>query len=109
MESSVLVQSGLQESWWTKTKECCCYLRHVQDLLAYGQTPHERRFNSPFDGPIIPLVAEVEFHPIYAEDQGRVHQFGAKGLPGTFTGYTLNAGEIWTGHPLIRPQNNATI
>ena len=29
--SSVLVQSGLQESWWAETMGCCCYLRDVQD------------------------------------------------------------------------------
>ena len=29
--------------------ECCCYLRNVQDPLTNGQTPYERRFNSPCD------------------------------------------------------------
>ena len=35
--------------------ECCCYLRDVQDLLADGKTPYERRFGEPFKGPIIPF------------------------------------------------------
>ena len=75
--------------------ECCCYLRNVQDLPADGQTPHERRFNSPVDGQNIPSRAEVEFYPT-AKDQGRVHQFGTKVLPCIFMGYALNAGESWT-------------
>ena len=37
-----------------------CYLRNVQDLLADGQTPCERRFNSPCEGPIIPLGAGTQ-------------------------------------------------
>ena len=35
--------------------ECYCYLRNVQDLLADGQTLHERRFYLPFEWPIIPF------------------------------------------------------
>ena len=46
-ERSTLVQSGFQESWWAEAMECCCHVRNVQDLPADGQTPHERRFNSP--------------------------------------------------------------
>ena len=29
--------------WWSESMECYCYLRHVQDLLADGKTPYERR------------------------------------------------------------------
>ena len=57
--SSVLIQSGLQEGWWAEAMECYCYLRSVKDLSADGQTPYERRFNSPFKGSIIPIAAEV--------------------------------------------------
>ena len=60
--SAVLVQSGLQESWWAEAMGSCCYLRNVQDLAADGQTPCERRFNSQFDGPTIPFGAEVNFY-----------------------------------------------
>ena len=35
----------------------------------------------------------VEYHPISAKDQSRLHQFGAKVFPGVFLGYALNAGE----------------
>ena len=94
--SSVLVQSGLQESCWAQAMECYCYFQNVQDLLADGQTPFARRFNSPLDGPIIPFGAEVKFFPISSK-RGRVHQFGTKVLPGKFIAYALNAERSWTG------------
>ena len=56
-------------------------------------TPFERRFEMPFIGPVVPFVAMVEYHPISAKDQSRLHQFGAKVLPGIVLGYALYAGE----------------
>ena len=43
----------------------------------------------------------VEYHPISAHDQSRLHQFGPKVLPGIFFGYALHAGGIWKGDILI--------
>ena len=57
--SSVLIQSGLQEGWLAEAMERYYYLRSVKDLSADGQTPYDRRFNSPFNGPIVPFEAEV--------------------------------------------------
>ena len=71
--------------------ECCCYLRTVQDLLTDKKTLHERRFGEPFKGPIIPFGQMVEYHPISAKVQSRLHQFGKKVLPGIFLGYALFA------------------
>ena len=65
--SPVLVQSGLQESWWAEAMECYCYLRHLQDLPADGQTPYERRFNLPFDEPIIPFWSRSTIPPCYCK------------------------------------------
>ena len=62
--SAVLLQSGLDEKWWADSMECCSYLRNVQDLLAAGRTPCERRFRESFNGPVIPFGALVEFSPI---------------------------------------------
>ena len=42
--SAVLLQSGLNESWWADSMECYTYLRNVTDLLSDGKTPNERRF-----------------------------------------------------------------
>ena len=43
----------------------------------------------PFKGPIIPFGSLVEYHPVTAKDQSRIHQFGKKVLPGLFLGYAL--------------------
>ena len=100
--SAVLLQSGLDERWWSDSMECYCYLRNAQDLLADGKTPYERRFGEPFKGPIISFGAMVEYHPSSPnKDQARIHQFGKKVLQGIFLGYELIAGGIWKVDILI--------
>ena len=84
--SAVLLQSGLGNEWWADSVECYCHLRKIQDLLSDGKTPYERRFEMPFNGPVMPFGAMVEFHPISAKGQSRLHQFGAKVLPGYVRG-----------------------
>ena len=81
--------------------ECETYLRNIQDLLSDGKTPYERRFGEPFEGPIIPFGSLVEYYPITAEDQSRIHQFGKKVLLGLFLGYALYAGGIWKGDKMV--------
>ena len=80
---------------------CYTYLRNVTDLLSDGKTPYERRFGNQFEGPIVPFGSLVEYHPITAKDQSRIHQFGKKVLPGLFLGYALYAGRIWKGDVLV--------
>ena len=46
--SALLLQSGLDEKWSADYKECYCYLRNVQDLLADGKTAYERLSGEPF-------------------------------------------------------------
>ena len=99
--SAVLLQSGLNESWWEDSVECYTYLRNVTDLLSDGKTPYERRFGQPFKGTIIPCGSLVEYHPITAKDQSRIHQYGKKVLPGLFIGYALYAGRIWKCDVLV--------
>ena len=99
--SAVLLHSGLNESWWADSMECYTYLRNVTDLFSDGKTPYERRFGQPYKGPIIPFGSLVEYHPITAKDQSRIHQFGKKVLPGLFFGYALYAGGIWNGDILV--------
>ena len=43
----------------------------------------------------------VEYHPVTAKDQSRIHQIGKKVLPGLFLGYALYAGGIWKGDVLV--------
>ena len=99
--SAVLLQSGLDESWWAGSMECYCCLRNIQDLLSDGKTPYERRFGEPFKGPIFPFGSLVEYYPISAKDLWRLHQFGLKVLPGMFLGYALHAGGIWKGDIMV--------
>ena len=99
--SAVLLQSGLNESWWADSMECYTYLRNVTDLLSDGKTPYEKRFRQPCNGPIIPFGSLVEYYLVTAKDQSRIHQFGKKVLPGLFLGYALYAGRIWKGDVLV--------
>ena len=71
--SAVLLQSGLNESWWADSMECYTNLRNVTDLLSDGKTPYERRCGQPFKGPIIPFGSLVEYQPITAKGQSRIH------------------------------------
>ena len=59
--------------------------------------PYERRFGEPSKGPIIPFGSLVEYYPVSAKDQSRIHQFGKKVLLGLFLGYALYASGIWKG------------
>ena len=99
--SAVLLQSGLNESWWADAMECYTYLRNIQDLLSDGKTPYERRFGVQCDGPVMPFGAMVEDHPISVKDLSRLYQFGPKVLPGVFLGYALHAEGIWKGDILV--------
>ena len=99
--SAVLLQSLLDQNWWADSMESYTYLRNIQDLLSDGKTPYERRFEKPFSLPIIPFRSLVEYYPLSAKDQSRIHQFGKKVLPGSFLAYALYAGRIWKGDVLI--------
>ena len=99
--SAVLLQSGLDENWCADRMESFTHLRNIQGLLSDGKTPYERRFGKPYKGPIIPFGSLVEYYPISAKDQSRIHQFGKKVLPGLFLGYALYAGRIWKGDVLV--------
>ena len=90
--SAVMLQSGLDKEWWADSMECYCYLRNIEDLLSDGKSPYERQFGMPFDGPVIPFGAMVEYHLISAKDISRLHQFCPKVLPGIFLGYALYSG-----------------
>ena len=65
-----------------------------------GRRPMKDVLVDHFKGPIIPFGSLVEYHPVTAKDQSRVHQLGKKILPGLFLGYALYAG-IWKGDVLV--------
>ena len=71
--SAVLLQSGLNESWWADSMECCTHLRNVTDLLSDGKTPYERRFGETFNGPIIPFGSLVEYYHLRKTSQESIN------------------------------------
>ena len=51
--------------------ECHCFLRRSSRFLGRWRNFSDRRFGEPFNAPIIPFGALVEYHPISARDQSR--------------------------------------
>ena len=51
--------------------ECYCFLRRSSRFLGRWRKFSDRRFGEPFNAPIIPFGALVEYHPISARDQSR--------------------------------------
>ena len=49
----------------------------------------------------MPFGAMVKYHSISAKGQSRLHQFGAKVLPGIFLGCASHAGGIWKGDIVV--------
>ena len=96
--SAVLLQSGLDNEWWADSMACCCYLRNIQDLFCLmAKSPYESWFGVPFNVPVIPFGAMVEYYLVSAKDVSRQHQFGPKVLSGVFLGCSLHAWKIWKG------------
>ena len=86
--SAVLLQSGLNESWWADSMECYTYLRNVTDLTD-GKTPNGRRFGKKhFLDRSFRLVHWLSLLlDVSSEDQSRIHQFSKNVLLGIFFGY----------------------
>ena len=67
--------------------ECSCSLRHIQDSLAIGRTPCEKRFTAPLNGPIRPFGREnVSQTHLTKQTKHRLHQLGEKMLSRILTG-----------------------
>ena len=66
-----------------------------------GHTPYFNRFGVDYDGPHIPMGAEIEYYPIRDKDKHRLHQLGPKTLPGIFVGYDTQAGGNWSEDLII--------
>ena len=95
---AVLLQSGLDETWWADSMECHCYLRNVQDLISDGKRLYER-FGEPFNGPVIPPGSMTEYHPFSAKDQSRLDQ---ESVTWNIPGVCIVCGErIWKGDVLV--------
>ena len=75
---------------WNVTPIC----ETSQIYYLMGRRPMKDVFGQPFKGPIVPFGSLVEYHPISAKDQSRIHQFGKKVLPGLFIGCTVRGGNL---------------
>ena len=68
--------------------------KHSRSSVRWGEkkkTPYERRLGESFKGSMISFWAMIEYYPMTAKDQSRIHHFGKKVLPGLFLGYALYA------------------
>ena len=100
--SAVSLQSGLDENWCADSMECYTYLRNVHRFLVWWEDSHVRDvLGNHLKDRSFRLVHLVEYHPIFATDQSRIHQFGKKVLPALFLGYALYAGRIRKGDVLV--------
>ena len=50
--------------------------RNVTAICETSKIPCEERFGVPFNGPVIPFGAKVEYHTISAKDISRLHHAG---------------------------------
>ena len=101
--SAVLLQSGLDEKSCSDSMECCCYLRNVQDLLAYGKTPYERRCGESFKRTSYSIRRTSGISPKLRERDTKRESINSerKYFQNCFIGYPLIAGGIWKGDILI--------
>ena len=76
-------------------------LRNIQDLLSDGKTHKKDGLENHSKGQKFLFGAMVEYHPISARDQSRLHQFCKKVLSGICLGCELIAVRIWKGDILI--------
>ena len=82
---------------WNVTPIC----ETSQIYYLMGRRPMKDVLGNHLKDRLFPFGSLVEYHPITAKDQSRIHQFGKKVLPGLFLGYALFVGEIWKGDVLI--------
>ena len=92
--SAVLLQSGLGNEWWADLMECYCYLRNIQDLLSDGKTPYERPFGMPFNGPVIPFGAMVEYQPYFCEGHIASTSIWSKSLARKISRLCMKRGDV---------------
>ena len=81
--------------------EYYCYLRNIQDLLSDVKTPYERRFGMPFDGPVTPSGAMVEYHHISAKDPIWTASVWSKSPARKILRLCIVRGRIWKGDIMI--------
>ena len=69
------------------------FFRNTVDVLVSGKTAFEQRCGAPYQGPLIPLGAEISYVPHSPADKERVHKYGPKRLEGIFLGMNRSTEE----------------
>ena len=93
--TAVLLQSGLNESWWADSMECYTYLRNVTDLSSDGKTPvWETFWATILKDRIFHLVHWLSITLQLRRTSQESINLERKVLPGWFLGYALYAGEF---------------
>ena len=70
---------------WNVTPIC----ETSQIYYLMGRRPMKDVLGNHFKDRLFPFGSLVEYHPIIAKGQSRIHQVGKKVLPGLFLGYAL--------------------
>ena len=65
-------------------------------MLVSEKTAFEQRFEAAYQGPLIPLGAEVIYVPHSPADKERLPKYNPKRLEGVFLGYEQVHGGGWT-------------
>ena len=99
--SAVLLQSGLDEKWWSDSTKCSCFLQNVQNLLTDGKSQYERRSGESFKGPIKLLDALVGYLPKLRERQSTNSTIWKKLLRGILLVMLYSRVKIWEEDILI--------
>ena len=100
--SAVLLQSGLDEKWWSDSMKCYYYLQNVQNLLTDGKSQYERRSGESFKGPIKLLDALVGYLRKLRERQSTNSTIWIEIITRNFIGYGFIRGwKIWEEDILI--------
>ena len=99
--SAVLLQSGLDETWWAGFHGMLLLCAKYSRSLGRWEETTRKAVRDAIQRTSYPVWGNGQYHPISAKDQSRLHQFGPKVLPGVFLGYVLYAGRIWKGDIMV--------
>ena len=98
--STLSVQSGLVEQWWSEAMQCYFYLRNIHVFQHMGRLRTKEDTRLYCVGQRYLLDHRFFYHPISTKDTNFIDS-----TPDVFEGIlircALNAGSGWTGDPLI--------
>ena len=99
--STLSLQSRLDEHWWEEAMEAYCYFRNRQVLQADGKSLHERRYDTPFRGSLLPFGAVICNRAISTKTHEQASPIQPKSPQMFFCYWVLNTGCGWMGDLLV--------